>query len=248
MIAGSEKEIEGLKAIGRIVGLTIEEMKQAVKPGMTTKELDELGGEILQRHGARSAPKLAYDFPGYTCISLNQEAAHGIPGDRVIREGDVVNIDVSAEKDGYYADSGQSFQVPPRDSEVTKLCEFTHETMMKVIRKLRHGVRLNEIGRMIETEAAKGGYAVVRNLCSHGIGRGLHEYPKEIEPTYNKHDKRMLKEGLVITVEPFLSTSSDYVIGQPDGWTLILPEPGYVAQFEHTIIITRDEPIITTLV
>jgi methionyl aminopeptidase len=109
-------------------------------------------------------------------------------------------------------------------------------------------MRLNEIGRMFEQEAAKGGYKVVRNLCSHGIGRGLHEYPKEIEPVYNKHDKRLLKEGLVITVEPFLTTGPDYVIGMPDGWTLVLPERGYVAQYEHTIIITKGEPIITTVV
>lgn len=247
MIAGSQKDIEGLKSIGRIVALTIKEMREAVRPGMTTKELDELGGEILKRYGANSAPMLTYDFPGYTCISVNQEAAHGIPGDRVIREGDVVNIDVSAEKDGYYADAGQSFQVPPHDPKITKLCEYTEQTMMKVIQQLRHGVRLNEIGRIIQEEAAKGGYSVIRNLCSHGIGRGLHEYPKEIEPVYNKHDKRRLKEGLVITVEPFLSTGPDFVVGKPDGWTLVLPEPGYVAQYEHTIIITKDEPIITTL-
>jgi methionyl aminopeptidase len=248
MIVSSDKDIEGLKEIGRIVALTIKEMREAVRPGMTTKELDELGGEILRRHGAKSAPMVTYNFPGYTCISLNEEAAHGIPGDRVIQEGDVVNIDVSAEKNGYYADSGQSFQVPPHNPEITRLCEYTEQTMMKVIQKLRHGMRLNEIGRMFEQEAAKGGYKVVRNLCSHGIGRGLHEYPKEIEPVYNKHDKRLLKEGLVITVEPFLTTGPDYVIGMPDGWTLVLPERGYVAQYEHTIIITKGEPIITTVV
>src|SRR5690606_29966661 len=140
----------------RIVAITIQEMRQAVQPGMTTKELDELGGEILRKHGADSAPMVTYDFPGYTCISMNQEAAHGIPGDRVIQAGDVVNIDVSAAKDGYYADSGQSFQVPPHTPEVTKLLEHTEQTMMKVIRSLRHGVRLNEIGRMMELEAAKG--------------------------------------------------------------------------------------------
>lgn len=247
MIASSEKDIEGLRQIGRIVARTIKEMREAVRPGMTTKELDELGGQILKRYGANSAPIKEYNFPGYTCISLNQEAAHGIPGDRVIREGDVINIDVSAEKDGYYADAGQSFQVPPHDPEILRLCEYTEQTMMNVIRKLKHGVRLNEIGRLIQQEAALGGYSVVRNLCSHGIGRSLHEYPKEIEPVYNKHDKRQLKEGLVITVEPFLSTGPDYVVGMPDGWTLVLPERGFVAQYEHTIIITKDEPIIITL-
>ncbi|EJY54765.1 methionine aminopeptidase, type I [Alicyclobacillus hesperidum URH17-3-68] len=154
---------------------------------------------------------------------------------------------MSAELGGYYADAGQSFQVPPYDTSLVRLCEYTHNTMMKVISSLKHGVKLNEIGRMIQLYSAVGGYNVIQNLCSHGVGKSLHEAPTEILPIFNKHDKRVLKEGLVITVEPFLSTGAGYVVEQPDGWTLRLPGGGFVAQHEHTIIITKDQPIVVTV-
>lgn len=129
-----------------------------------------------------------------------------------------------------------------------QLCQYTHQTMMKVISSLKHGVKLNEIGRIIEIEAKKGGYNIIKNLCSHGIGKSLHESPTEILPFYNKHDKRVLKEGMVITIEPFLSTGAGYAVEQSDGWTLSVPDNSYVAQHEHTIIITKNQPIILTAV
>lgn len=221
-------------------------MKSKTRIGMTTEELDEIGGRFLKSRGASSAPKVTYDFPGHTCISLNREIAHGIPGSRKIRPGDLINIDVSAELDGYYADTGHSFQMPPYTSAATRLCRYTYATMMKVISQLRDGVRVNEIGRIIQEEAQRGGYRVIRNLCSHGIGRALHEEPKEILPFYNKNDRRTLTKGLVLTVEPFLSTGADYVVEQMDGWTLKLPDRGLAAQHEHTIIITNKRPIIVT--
>lgn len=246
MTVGSQRDIDGLKAIGKIVAITIQEMKQHARVGMTTKELDEYGGQLLQRYGAVSAPKLTYNFPGHTCISVNREVAHGIPGERVIQAGDLINIDVSAELDGYYADAGHSFLMAPYDPVLTRLCEYTHDTMMKVIASLKHGVKLNEIGRVIEQEARRGGYKVIKNLCSHGIGKSLHEAPTEILPFYSKHDKRVLKEGMVITIEPFLSLGAEYVVDQADGWTLCVPDHRLAAQHEHTIIITRDRPIIVT--
>lgn len=248
MTIGSQKDIDGLKEIGRIVALTINEMKSRARVGMTTKELDEIGGEIMKQHGAVPAPKDVYNFPGNTCISINREIAHGIPSDRVIQAGDLINIDVSAHKDGYYADAGHSFPIGPYNPTLTRLCQYTHDTMMKVIGSLKHGVKLNQIGRMIESEAEKGGYTVISNLCSHGVGRSLHEAPTEILPTYNKHDKRVLKEGMVITIEPFLSTGAHYAVEQADGWTLCVPDNSYTAQHEHTIIITQDQPIIVTAV
>ncbi|TVX93165.1 type I methionyl aminopeptidase [Paenibacillus agilis] len=248
MIVKTEQEIASLKKIGHIVALTIQEMRKHTRVGVTTRELDEIGARVLKEHGALSAPKVTYDFPGYTCISVNQEVAHGIPGDYVIQPGDLVNIDVSAQLDGYFADAGQSFQVEPHDPKLTQLCDDTYETMMKVISKLKHGVRLNEIGKTIQQEAKDRGYAVINNLCSHGIGKALHEYPQQILPYYEKGDKRTLKEGLVLTIEPFLSTEADFVLQQSDGWTLKVPDQSFVAQFEHTIIITKDEPIILTVV
>lgn len=246
MTIQTQEDIDRMKEIGKIVALTINEMKRNIQIGMTTKELDEIGGRFLERHGAVSAPKKIYNFPGYTCISINREVAHGIPGNRKIQPGDLINIDVSAERRGYFADAGHSFQMPPYHPALARLCQYTHHTMMKVISALKHGVKLNEIGRLIQLEAKKGGFHVIENLCSHGIGRSLHEEPKEIPPFYNKYDTRVLTEGLVITIEPFLSTGAQYVAQQPDGWTLSLPDNSYAAQHEHTIIITKEKPIILT--
>ncbi|CAM3495344.1 type I methionyl aminopeptidase [Marinicrinis lubricantis] len=246
MIVKTQQDIDGLKKIGRIVALTIQEMKKHAVAGISTRELDEIGERFLNEHGAKSAPKVTYDFPGATCISVNQEVAHGIPGDRILKAGDLVNIDVSAEFDGYYGDSGYSFVLSPGNSEIVKLCDYTQQTMMKVIRSIKAGTKLNEVGRLIEQEAHKGGYNVIQNLCSHGIGKSLHEEPQQIVHYYDPHEKRRFKQGQVVTIEPFLSTGADYVIEMPDGWTLKLPDQSFVAQFEHTIIITEDEPIITT--
>lgn len=215
---------------------------------MTTAELDLIGAEILESFGASSAPKITYNFPGSTCISVNEEVAHGIPGPRVIHAGDLINIDVSAELNGYYGDAGVSFQLPPYNDDILRLCRSTEETMMSVINHLRAGMKVNEIGRMMELEARKRGYRVVRNLCSHGIGKSLHEKPFEILPFYNPRVTTVLKEGQVITIEPFLSTGADYVEQQSDGWTLSVVDNGRVAQFEHTIIVTKGEPIILTSV
>jgi len=247
MTIESQHDIEQLMKIGRIVALTIEEMKKRTVPGMTTKELDLIGRDALEANGAVSAPMKDVQFPGYTCISVNEEVAHGIPGDRVIQAGDLVNIDVSAELNGYYADAGQSFQVEPVSAEIDRLCRHTQETMMKVIGSLRAGVKLNQVGKLMQQEARRGGYRIIENLCSHGVGKGLHEEPYEILPYFEPRDRRVLRAGQVITIEPFVSTGATYVVEQADGWTLKLPDQeSRVAQFEHTIIVTDGKPIITT--
>lgn len=247
MTISGQRDIDGLKEIGKIVALTINEMKRHTRVGITTKELDDIGAAFLERYGAVSAPKKVYKFPGHTCISVNSDVAHGIPSNRKIKPGDLVNIDVSAEMGGYYADAGQSFQIPPYNASLVRLCEYTHNTMMGVISSLKHGVKLNEIGRLIQFYAAAGGYNVIQNLCSHGIGKSLHETPTEILPIFNKNDRRVLREGLVITIEPFLSTGAGYVVEQPDGWTSRVPGGALAAQHEHTIIITKNQPIIVTV-
>lgn len=246
MTSETPQDLQGLKAAGSVVGYTIAEMKKSVVPGMTTAELDGIGTKILKDYGAKSAPKVAYNFPGSTCISVNEEVAHGIPGKRVIQAGDLINIDVSAELNGYYADAGVSFQLPPYNEKLIHLCRSTEETMMSVINHLRAGMKVNEIGRVMESEARKRGYKVVRNLCSHGIGKSLHEKPFEILPFYNPRVTTVLKEGQVITVEPFLSTGADFVEQQSDGWTLSVADNSRVAQFEHTIIVTKGQPVILT--
>lgn len=246
MTIGSLADIEGLKEIGKIVAVTIEKMKAYAEVGMTTRELDQYGGSVLESYGAVSAPKQALQFPGYACISVGRSIAHGIPGMYQLKEGDLVNIDVCAVKNGYVADSGSSFQLPPYDEAVTRLCRHTHQAMLNIIDSLRHGTKINEIGRQMELEAQNGGYRVIRNLCSHGVGRAIHEEPN-ILPFYDKRDRRVLREGMVITVEPFFSTGAEYADEQRDGWSLRLPRGSMAAQYEHTIIITRDKPIIVTV-
>lgn len=247
MTIETEADIAGLKRIGRIVSTVLHEMLDAAEPGMTTRELDALGERLLAKHGARSAPKLTYDFPGYTCISINEEAAHGIPGDRVIRPGDLLNVDVSAELDGYFADTGGTRIVPPTNPQKTRLCHATRTALEQAMKHARAGQPLNGIGAAIERTAKAYGFRIIENLGSHGVGRALHEAPEHIPGYFDPTDTRLLEEGMVITIEPFLSTNSRIVTEAADGWTLVGARGNLSAQYEHTMIITKAEPIVVTL-
>jgi methionyl aminopeptidase len=247
MTIETEDDVAALKRIGRIVSYVLQEMLDAAEPGMTTRELDALGATLLERHGARSAPKLAYDFPGSTCISINEEAAHGIPGDRVIRAGDVLNVDVSAELDGYFADTGGTRIVPPSNPQKTRLCHATRTALENAMQQARAGRPINGIGAAIERTAKTYGFRVIENLASHGVGRALHEAPEHIPGYFDPADRRVLKEGMVITIEPFLSTKSRVVNETSDGWTLVGAQGNLSAQYEHTMIITKGAPIVVTL-
>jgi methionyl aminopeptidase len=245
MTIETDQDLNGLKRIGRIVALTVREMQRQLKPGITTADLNDIGARFLEQHGARPAPGLTYDFPAATCISVNNEAAHGIPGERVIRSGDLVNIDVSAELDGYFADTGASMPVPPISALKRKLCNCARMARQKAIGAARAGRRLNEIGQAIETSARRCGFTVIRNVPGHGVGRGLHEEPS-VPGFYLPSADQRLTEGLVITVEPFLATGARQVVTADDGWTLKTEDGSLAAQYEHTIVITRGRPIIIT--
>lgn len=247
MTIENQDDIEGLRRIGRIVAHVLEEMLNAARPGMTTLELDELGERLLAHHGARSAPRITYDFPGATCISVNEQAAHGIPGDRVLREGDVVNVDVSAELDGYFADTGGTTVLPPSTATKTRLCHAARTALSNAMAVARAGRPLNGIGAAIERTAKLYGFRVIKNLASHGVGRALHEEPKQIAGYHDPADRRILREGMVITIEPFISTKSRFVTETDDGWTLVGANGNLSAQFEHTLIITRAAPVIVTI-
>lgn len=247
MTVETEQEIAALKRIGRIVAQTLQEMQNHVRPGITTAELDDIGHRFLRRHGARSAPQLAYDFPAATCISINDQVAHGIPGDRKVRAGDLVNIDVSAELDGYFADTGASIPVPPVPARKQKLCRYTRSALKKALGAARAGQRISGIGWAIEKEAGRGRFRTIRNLGGHGIGRSIHEPPHDIPSYYNRRDTRRLHAGMVVAIEPFLSTGAAYVTEEPDGWTLKTPDGSLTAQYEHTVIITPGEPIVLTV-
>lgn len=247
MTIETEDDVAALKRIGRIVAYVLQEMLDAAEPGMTTLELDALGERLLERHGARSAPRLAYDFPGATCISLNEEAAHGVPGDRVIRAGDVLNVDVSAELDGYFADTGGTRVVPPTNPQKTRLCHATRTALTEAMKQARAGRPINGIGAAIQRTAKAYGFRIIENLGSHGVGRALHEAPEHIPGYFDPTDERLLEEGMVITIEPFLSTKSRLVTETADGWTLVGARGNLSAQYEHTMIITRDQPIVVTV-
>lgn len=246
MTIETEDDVVALKRIGRIVSTVLQEMLDAAEPGMTTRELDALGARLLDRQGARSAPQLTYDFPGATCISINEEAAHGIPGDRIIRAGDVLNIDVSAEFGGYFADTGGTIVVPPTNPQKTRLCHATRTALAQAMKQARAGRPLSGIGAAIERTAKTYGFKVIENLGSHGVGRALHEAPEHIAGYFDPADTRLLSEGMVITIEPFLSTRSRVVNETSDGWTLAGVKGNLSAQYEHTMIITRGEPIVVT--
>jgi methionyl aminopeptidase len=246
MTIETQDDVAALKRIGRIVSHVLQQMLDAAEPGMTTRELDALGEQLLERHGARSAPKLSYGFPGSTCISINEEAAHGIPGDRVIRPGDVLNIDVSAELAGYFADTGGTTVVPPTNPLKTRLCHATRTALQQAMKQARAGQPLNGIGAAIQRTARSYGFKIIENLGSHGVGRALHEAPEHIAGYFDPTDKRILSEGMVITIEPFLSTKSRVVSETADGWTLVGVPGNLSAQYEHTMIITRGEPIVVT--
>lgn len=239
-------DIEALKLIGAIVAEARDVMGARVAPGVTTGELDDIGKRILDRHGARSAPQLAYGFPGTTCISVNDDIAHGIPSsERVLQEGDLVNIDVSAELNGYWADTGASFAVGDVSVQSAQLLKATKQALEEAMEHATAGAPMNNIGRAVERRAKSCGFRVVRNLCGHGVGRYIHEDP-QVPNTFHPRNRTVLKEGWVITIEPFLTTRATTAVTGPDGWTLRTPDGSRGAQFEHTMIITRDQPIVVT--
>lgn len=246
MTIESQDDVDALKRIGRIVSFTLQRMLEAAEPGMTTREIDLIGERLLDEHGARPAPRLTYNFPGATCISINEEAAHGIPGDRVIRAGDVLNIDVSAELGGYFADTGGTTVVPPGTPLKTRLCHATRTALAEAMKGARAGQPINGIGAAIERTAKAYGFKVIENLGSHGVGRALHEAPEHIPGYFDPADSRKLEDGMVITIEPFLSTRSRIVNETSDGWTLVGAKGNLSAQYEHTMIITKGAPIVVT--
>jgi methionyl aminopeptidase len=185
MSVESAYDLQALKRIGRIVAQTLQEMAAALKPGMTTRQLDAIGAARLKRHGARSAPSLCYDFPGATCISVNEEVAHGIPGERVVRPGDLVNIDVSAELDGYFADTGASFPVPPVPERINRLCGAGRSALRQAIEAARSGTPIRRIGRTYARVAQREGFTLIRNLSGHGVGRHIHEEPHFVPDLMN---------------------------------------------------------------
>ena len=248
MTIGSDEDFERLKAVGRVCALARDAMAAALRPGITTAELDDIGRKILEQHGAQSAPEITYDFPGATCISVNEEIAHGIPGARVIAAGDLVNIDVSAELGGVFADTGASYIVPEADPKLAALCRDGKRAMWEGIRAVKSGGELAAIGNAIGAFARKHRYTLIDNLASHGVGDSLHDEPGEIPTWPDRSERRRIADGLVLTVEPFLSLGGRQAVERgDDAWTLVSQPAALCVQYEHTIVATRRGAIVVTL-
>ncbi len=240
-------DYSGMSKVSEAVAYTLKKMTEYAQPGMTTKELDDYGAQVLKERGAKSAPFSTYGFPGWTCISVNHAFCHGIPSQKLIlKEGDLVNIDVSAELDGFWADNGGSFILGKDVHQHQKLVEASKEILIKSIRHIRGGVKIADIGHLMETEAKSRGFKVIRNLAGHGVGRSLHEQPNKLVNYKDPHDHRRFTKNSVVAIETFISTTSPYAVQLNDGWTMVGNMGGYMAQHEHTIIVTDKEPIILT--
>ena len=246
MTIETEEDLLKLQRIGRICANVLRDMRAAARPGITTGELDELGGRLLKAYGANSGP-MAEGFPAYTCISVNEEIAHGIPGRRILQSGDLVNIDVSAELDGYYGDTGASFLLGKGDKMAQRLLKASKEALANAITAAVAGRPVNHIGRAVENTARRHGLRIIKNLCGHGVGHTLHDEPEMIDNNYEPKNRMRLEKGMVIAIEPFISEAEMVVVqSKRDGWTLYTPHRTRAAQFEHTLVVTEKRPLILT--
>jgi len=245
MTIESDRDLAGLRRAGRVVALALQEMKSALEPGMTTAELDAVGAAIYERHGARSAPQIAYGFPGVNLISVNDEAVHGVPGRRVTEAGDLVKIDVTAEVGGYVADAAVTVALPSGPRVHEELRDCAKLAFARAASVARAGRPVNKIGRVVQTAARRQGFTVLSGLGGHGIGKSIHEPPS----IPNRFDRRLdspLKRGMVITIEPIIASGVDGTIQGPDGWTIRTADGSPAAHHEHTIVITKGSPIVLT--
>lgn len=245
MSINSPEQFEKLRACGRIVARALRAMAEAVRPGITTAELSEIGSRMLAENGAQSSPPLVYDFPGDVCISVNDQVVHGIPGPRVIEPGDLVKLDLTAVKDGYHTDSAVTVQVPPAQEKSRALAHCAERAFRQALAVARAGNRTKDIGRAVEREVRRRGFHVVRELGGHGVGRTIHEEPSVpnfADPTA----RHLLTEGLVITIEPIIAAGTGNVSLDRDGWTVRTADRSLSAHYEHTLVITKGEPILLT--
>jgi methionyl aminopeptidase len=246
MSVGSAHDFDGMCAAGAVAARVLDAMLRAVEPGVTPVELNRIGAAEMRDAGARSAPMLSVGFPAETCISVNHAIAHGIPHDEPLEATDLVNIDVSLELDGFFADTGASMPVRPGEAELDRLCATGRLALDRALAEARPGALMNRIGWAAEGTARAAGYEIVRDLCGHGVGRSLHEEPREIPGYYDPRDRRRLHEGMVLAIEPFVSTGARHVSTLPDGWTLVTEDGGLAVQFEHTVIVTGAGSLVVT--
>lgn len=245
MTIQTEAELKGLQTAGRVAAETLEAMRQAVRPGITTAEIDDVAREVIDRHGARSAPALVYSFPRSTCISVNEEVVHGIPGPRVLAPGDVVKLDVTVEKNGFMADTACTVVVEPRASEARRLAGCAKQAFRDALAVARAGELVNRVGKVVETTVRSQGFSVIPQLCGHGIGRTIHEKP-QVANSFDPRNRERFEDGMVVTIEPIITSGAGKVETLSDGWTVTTKDRSLAAHYEHTMVITRGRPILLT--
>jgi len=241
----SEADWVGLRAVARVVRLTLERLAGEVHAGVTTGDLDRIAAGVLATHGAQSAPAAVYGFPGTVLISVNDEIVHGIPGRRRLADGDVVSLDVTLEKDGYVADAARTVIVGQGHARARRLVKCAEAAFHHALTVARAGHRVNEIGRAVEQEVRRHGFAVVEGLSGHGVGRTIHEQP-DVPNWFNAAQRDVLTEGLVLTIEPMISAGTSKVVKSRDGWTLRTKDGSLASHYEHTLVITKGDPVILT--
>jgi|SRR5687767_4527295 methionyl aminopeptidase len=241
----SAADWDGLRAVSTVARDTLALLANHVRPGVTTGELDGLAAQFLEAQGAESAPALVYGFPGTVLISINDEVVHGIPGRRVIAAGDLVSLEVTIELDGYVADAARSLVVTPGSSTAHELVACARAAFEAALGAARAGVRVSEIGRAVEREVRRRGFSVMKGLTGHGVGRTIHE-PPSVPNEWNPHQRDVLTEGLVITIEPMVAAGSGRPVEDRDGWTIRTQDGGWAAHYEDTLVITNGRPLVLT--
>ncbi|TKI57880.1 MULTISPECIES: type I methionyl aminopeptidase [Brevibacillus] len=239
IILKSKAELEVMREAGRIVALTHQELAKAIKPGVTTKQLDEIAETFIRSMGAIPSFKGYGGFPGSICASVNEELVHGIPGKRALQEGDIISIDIGAQFQGYHGDSAWTYPVGMISTENQKLLRVTEESLYKGLEKAVPGGRLSDISHAIQVHAEAADFTLVREYVGHGIGQNLHEDPQV--PNYGPPDRGpRLKPGMVLAIEPMVNAGERYVRTLEDNWTVVTVDRKTCAHFEHTIAITED--------
>lgn len=241
----TKAQIEAMRSAGAILAACHRAIRARIKPGVTTAEIDRFAEKFMLEHGATPEQKGFHGYQFATCASVNDVICHGFPGPRALRDGDIVTIDMVVNKDGWLADSAWSYEVGTVSAEARRLLEATRKSMYLGIAQAVAGNRLGDVGYAIQSYAEQNGFAVVRDFTGHGIGRSMHEEPQVLH--YGQRGKGIrLKAGMVITIEPMLTAGSYASFIESDGWTARTLDGSLCAQYEHTIAITDDGPIILT--
>ncbi|HEY8364583.1 MAG TPA: type I methionyl aminopeptidase [Haloplasmataceae bacterium] len=247
IICKTQREIDIMRQAGRIVALTHKELQKHIKPGISTQELDRIAEEVIHSYDAIPSFKGYNGFPGSICVSINEELVHGIPGPRVLKNGDIVSIDIGANYKGYHGDSAWSYPVGEISEDAQKLLTVTENSLYEGLKQARPGNRLLDISHAIQTYVESNGFSIVEDYVGHGIGQNLHEDPAV--PNYgHPHRGPLLKKGMTLAIEPMVNQGTKIVRTLPNNWTVVTADKKLCAHFEHTIVITDNGYEILTQV